>query len=470
MPHAMPSRKSLGAVILLLGLFAFRGSGGEASKFDTYGGLKDLSFGPGKFFRTHYDGQRWWLVTPEGGAFLSLGVCVVNPDGDVERGTNIRPYHENVLRKHGSVEQWIATTRGRLKEWGLNTLGGWSGTELRSTVPYTIELSVSSALWGNDGPDFFRPEALAHIRRCSSGLDKYVGDPYLIGYYLDNELPWSPDWRRMPDLFSKYVAFPPQAPGKLELLKFFKERYQTYERFSAVWSASSTDWDGLASVTQLRARDRAKAQTDREDFVLLVARQYFKTATDAIRAKDANHLILGCRFVWALAPKPAVQACGEYCDVVSLNYYEAGIVGKALLSFTERDSMRIPTGLNFAPFYDAAKKPLLVTEFGFRSMDSGLPNSYPPGLLLEPTVPTQKARADKFEQCATTWMPQPYFLGYHWFEYMDEPKGGRFDGEDGNFGLVNIEDNPYAELVERLKNTNARVWDLHRAARSSGGQ
>jgi hypothetical protein len=111
-----------------------------------------------------------------------------------------------------------------------------------------------------------------------------------------------------------------------------------------------------------------------------------------------------------------------------------------------------------------------VTEFGFRANDSGMPNSYPPGLLLQPNVPTQKVRADKFEECATTWMRQPYFLGYHWFDYMDEPKGGRFDGEDGNYGLVNNNDNPYTVLVERLKRTNTRVWDLHRAARSSAGR
>ena len=323
---------------------------------------------------------------------------------------------------------------------------------------------------GQRGPDFFSPEALAHIQRSVSDIGKYAGDSYLIGYYLDNELPWSYDWRRLPDVFPRYVAFPAQAPGKQALVKFFKERYPTYERFSAVWRASRKDWDGLASVTRLRPRDRAQAQADQEAFVLLVARQYFKMATDAIRAKDANHLILGCRFVWVLAPKPAVQACGEYCDVVSLNYYEAGLAGKTVLLFTERGSMRIPTDLSFAPFYAVARKPLLVTEFGFRANDSGMPNSYPPGLLLQPNVRTQKVRADKFEECATTWMRQPYFLGYHWFDYMDEPKGGRSgDGENGNYGLVNNGDDPYTVFVERLKQTDARVWDLHRAGRFSTG-
>ena len=458
------------AVVFLAGLAVISGYGGEASQFDAYGGLKDVSFGAGKYFRTHNDGQRWWLVTPEGGAFLSLGVCVVNPEGYTERGSNVRLYHDNVVKKYGSVAGWTAKTRDRFRAWGLNTLGAWGGSELRGTIPYTIELSVSSGLWGKGAPDFFTAAAAAHIQRSVSGIDTYATDPYLIGYYLDNELPWSYDWRRLPDVFSRYVAFPAEAPGKQELIRFFKERYPTYERFSAVWRMSRKEWDSLGSAKRLRERDRAKAQGDREAFVLLVARRYFKLATDAIRAKDANHLILGCRFVWVLAPRPAVQACGEYCDVVSINYYEAGMAGRALLWYTDSGSLRIPTDLSFAPFYAVAKKPLLVTEFSFRANDSGMPNSYPPGLVLQPNVRTQKARADKFEECATTWLRQPYFVGYHWFDYMDEPKGGRFDGENGNYGLVDNADNPYTVLVERLKRVDAHVWDLHRGARFPAGR
>jgi hypothetical protein len=439
--------------------------GQEPLELDRYGGLKGLSFGPGKCFRTHYDGQRWWLVTPDGGAFLSLGVCVVNSVGDTLRGTNRQPYRENVLQKHGSVEKWVSVTRDRLKEWGINTLGAWCGDELRRAVPYTLELSVSAGLWGNKTvPDFFSPEAETHIRNCAAGVEATANDPYLLGYYLDNELPWAADWRLGPDLFPAYVALPPQAPGKKKLVEFFKERYQTPDRFASVWKSELKDWTDLENLHRLRARDKARAQEDREAFVRLVARQYFKTATEAIRAKDKDHLILGCRFVWPIVPNPVVQACGEYCDVVSINHYETGPIGKLALVLSLADSLRVPTDLTFQAFHDLTKKPLLITEFGFRARDSGMPNTYPPPLVIQPTVASQKERADKFEQCAATWMSRPYFVGYHWFEYMDEPKGGRFDGENGNYGLVTIDDEPYTEFVERLEAVNRRVWDLHSAS------
>jgi hypothetical protein len=45
-----------------------------------YGGYKAKAFRASGYFRTHHDGQRWWLVDPEGYAFLSVGVDVVRPD------------------------------------------------------------------------------------------------------------------------------------------------------------------------------------------------------------------------------------------------------------------------------------------------------------------------------------------------------------------------------------------------------
>lgn len=463
---AMTGRRALASVVFAACLAVCPWVQGEsAAGFDQYGGLAGLQFGPGKCFRTHHDGERWWLVTPDGGAFLSLGVCNVNPVGDTDRVTGHQLYRENVLEIHGTVANWTAVTRNRLKEWGVNTLGAWSSGELRGAVPYTVELSLGAGLWGGGKvPDFFSPEAEAHLRSRAAAAAGYADDPWLLGYYLDNELPWSYDWRFMPDLFPGYVAMPPEAPGKQKLAAFLRERHGTVERLAAVWAPAFANWEEMAEARFLAPRDRRAARGDMEAFMLLVARQYFKTTTGAVRAADPNHLILGCRFVWALAPRPVVQACGEYCDVVSLNYYEVAGVGNALLLLSAGDAFRVPTELDFRAFHEITKKPLMVTEFGFRGMDSGMPNTFPPGWLLQPTVPTQRDRADKFEHCAVTWMSQPYFLGYHWFEFVDEPKGGRFDGENGNYGVVNEKDEPYTELVERFKAVNSRVWELHAAS------
>ncbi len=454
------------AVLLAALCLAASAAGQTAPDVDRFGGLREPNFGPGKFFRTHHDGERWWLVTPDGGAFLSMGVCVVNPVGDAERGTDRHPYGENVLARHGSVEKWTESTLARFREWGVNTLGNWSGRELRGALPHTVELGVGAGLWGPGRvPDFFSPETAAHIRERASAVDEHKDDPWLIGYYLDNELPWARDWRGFPDLFDGYLMMPASAPGKQRLVDFLRERHGTPERISAVWAEKITDWAALAEITKLTPLNTARAREDVEAFTLLAAREYFKTAAEALRAKDPDHLLLGCRFVWALAPRPVAKACGEFCDVVTVNYYELGPVGKGWLWLTDPGAMRPARALELRSFHEWTGKPLMVTEFGFRGMDSGLPNSFPPGWLLQPTVPTQKDRADKFEQCVTAWLSQPYFVGCHWFQHMDEPKAGRFDGENGNYGVVDIHDEPHAPLVERFTAVNRRVWDLHKAAK-----
>ncbi len=42
-----------------------------AGQLDRFGGWKGKRFKATGFFRTEHDGQRWWLVTPEGAIFRS---------------------------------------------------------------------------------------------------------------------------------------------------------------------------------------------------------------------------------------------------------------------------------------------------------------------------------------------------------------------------------------------------------------
>jgi agarase len=68
-------------------------------------------------------------------------------------------------------------------------------------------------------------------------------------------------------------------------------------------------------------------------------------------------------------------------------------------------------------------------------------------------------------------------VGDHWFEWADQPPGGRFDGEDNNFGLVSNADEAYAvftnsvtavhaEAPDRLADPRARCGAWERAGRS----
>ncbi|HSH09837.1 MAG TPA: hypothetical protein VK995_05580, partial [Oceanipulchritudo sp.] len=115
-----------------------------------YGGWKD---GPrleaSGHFRTKKIDGKWWLVDPEGYLFWSLGVTGAGggattqikgreeffPDLSIEplwgTGADKRVYDfmaANQFRKYG--EDWetanAAVTLGRMRAWGLNTIGAWS--------------------------------------------------------------------------------------------------------------------------------------------------------------------------------------------------------------------------------------------------------------------------------------------------------------------------------------------------------
>ena len=55
-------------------------------------------------------------------------------------------------------------------------------------------------------------------------------------------------------------------------------------------------------------------------------------------------------------------------------------------------------------------------------------------------------------------------VGYHWFEYRDEPKEGRFDGENSNYGVVKIDFSPWDVLTARMTAVNAGIDARHAAA------
>ena len=58
---------------------------------------------------------------------------------------------------------------------------------------------------------------------------------------------------------------------------------------------------------------------DLREFSLEFSRQYFRTVTGILKKYDPNHMYLGPRFAWYT--RESVEACGELCDVLSVNNY-----------------------------------------------------------------------------------------------------------------------------------------------------
>jgi hypothetical protein len=266
------------------------------------------------------------------------------------------------------------------------------------------------------GNDWFSPDFETHARDiAATDVAPKRDDPNLIGWVLDSELHWSPDWRSGNTLLADYLALPAGSPGL----------------------AVAQQYTGNPSGFELALADR-----------------YFSVTTAAIRAVDPHHLILGVKMVAQFTPVEVLEAASKYVDVFTTDDY-TWIPGLT-------DALQKLWG-PFAPVdptlsaqYAIFQKPIIIAEYSFRAADAGVPNSYPP---IYPTYATQQARADAYQAFITPMYKAPWIVGDEWFEYTDEPAGGRFDGEDSNFGIVSTSDTPWSTLLARMTQQHAAAPD-----------
>jgi hypothetical protein len=66
---------------------------------------------------------------------------------------------------------------------------------------------------------------------------------------------------------------------------------------------------------------------------------------------------------------------------------------------------------------------------------------------IYPVAATQSERAAAMRRTLDGFLRLPYVVGAEWFQYYDEPRHGRSDGENFNFGLVDVKDRPYDEMT-----------------------
>jgi hypothetical protein len=401
----------------------------------------------GRFSVGMQDG-RAWFVAPDGARFLSQGVSAIG-SGEY-RAPNPNFYNPVPKQFGGNRAAWAKSALGRLGAWGFNTVGAWSDDALYGQhYPYTFMLYAA----GFERPleHVFDADFEQIVTQNTAKAAAHKDDPYLIGYFLDNELPWWGEfgWHAggQKTLLEKYARAAAGSGGKRALRDFLEQRYgKDVAHFNRVYSTSVKAFDELEQPLELRAGSRA-ARRDADEFAGAIAERFLSVTTRALRAIDAGHLVLCVRFAGE-APWPVVQAAAKYCDVISLNQYQqSGDIDRALLD----------------NIYAQTHKPILLTEYSFSATEnqSGDPNTR--GAMV--TVKTQAERAEHTTRFATEALSLPYLVGLHWFEWADESPQGRFDGEDQNYGLVDLQDRPYQLLTEAHRQLNRDAQAIH--ARSS---
>ncbi|MDM3884886.1 beta-agarase [Pseudomonas sp. BCRC 81390] len=491
----------------LKGWLAERGK----QQLDAYGGLlAGPAFEAKGFFRTEKRNGRWYLVTPDGHPFYSLGVNAVaadggrtyisgregmfktlpgtgdalaafygegnNDDGNASsQGRNFKQgrwfdfYAANLQRTYGQpcppaadgqpascpplvldAARWQEHALDRLQAWGFNTLGNWSEPALGQArrMPYTLPLSIvgdyasiSTGMdWWGRMPDPFDPRfAMATERAVAIAARDHRDDPWLIGYFADNELAWAApggDPKARYGLAYGTLRLTTDVPAKRAFLKQLRDKYRNQEGLSKAWGIELAAWELMEDPgfeAPLPNPEHPEIERDYQYFQQVFADTYFKTIADSLKWHAPNHLLLGGRY--AVSTPEAVKACAEFCDVLSFNFY----------------TLKPQDGYDFASLAEL-DKPVLVSEFQFGSRDRG---PFWPGPL---ELAREEDRGPAYGNFLKAALAQPMIVGAHWFQYLDQPASGRLlDGENGHLGLVAITDMPYPGFVEAVRKSNLQA-------------
>jgi len=393
-------------------------------KFGGYANTKARATG---FFRVEQVNGKWWFVDPDGHLFFSTSSTGMGAGGGDARLQGREDYFKalppvdqappqgrrpqtgfytwNLQRRHGDEwgTKWIDLLVRRLESWGLNTIGNWSDSRLWDAhkKAYVVNLRGWGMETGYLGmPDVFSEEWPKTVDKAAAEqCAQRKDDPYLLGYFIANEPPWPGRESLVVDII---LERPPSAIQREA--KAFLAAGDTPER--------------------------------RRQFIYRAYDRYLEVINAAIKRHDPNHLNLGLRFGGGVPPAEMLTASKAF-DVYSMNVYSTAVNVKVM-----EEIYRV-TGL-----------PIIVGEFHFGVPGRGLA----PGLVQ---VRDQEERGLAYRYYVEQAAAFPAFIGSSWFQWVDQPSTGRMDGENYNIGLVDVTDRPYTELIEAMKTTHRRLYEVH---------
>jgi len=453
-----------------------------ANPTDAYGGLAGgPKMAPKGHFYTAKWGGRWLFVTPLGNPMFLTGINGLTPYeptivdgrrqvfadlpsnsgplgdqylrtanafGPTKSGETFNFYGANLERKYGSNyrDPWKKVTAQRMKSWGFNTavtlLGG--GQKLDG-VPYVLWASTTGQFarvssgdnhWSKM-PDPFDPAFGLAVNTVAQRItDIGKGDPYCIGYTIDNELSWGgfgDDSRRYSLAYGALSESADKSPAKKAFLESLQGKYGTVDKLNAAWKTNFKAWSDLERPVKLEASQSTDLGGDMSAFVTAYATRYFSTVKSALKAIDPDRLYFGCRM--AFFTPEVIKACLDYVDVVSMNLYTA-----------------VPDPAKYG-FLKNLEKPVIFSEFGSGATDRG---AFGYGIY---DAGSQTERADALKSFMGWCFDSPSVAGCSWFQYVDQPATGRFlDGQNCGIGLVDITDQPYPELIHAARSTTQGMY------------
>ncbi|OUS72324.1 agarase [Pseudoalteromonas sp. A601] len=374
--------------------------------------------------------------------------------GPLAHGETYSFYSANLERKYGQnntdfMQKWREITLKRMITWGFTSLGNWTDPSYydNQQVPYFANgwiigdfktVSSGNDFWGAM-PDVFDPHFAERANITVENVAKEVkNSPWAVGVFIDNEKSFG-----RPDSVQSHYGIvintlgrdAATVPTKAEFSRLMKQKYTDINELNQVWHLNLASWEEFDKGVKVDVKNNDQLA----DFSIMLtayADKYFSVVDAAMDKHLPNHLYLGARFPdWGM-PIEVVRASAKHVDVISFNAYKEGIKPKKWEFLSEFD------------------KPTIIGEFHVGALDSGL---FHPGLIH---ASNQQDRAKMYTDYMRSVFDNPYFIGAHWFQYIDSPITGRaYDGENYNVGFITVTDRPYTEMVEAAKTVNNEMYE-----------
>lgn len=467
---------------------AVHSDGYQNPDWNQFGGYKKLTFDKTGYFHTHFDGKRWWLVDPEGCAFLSNGICYgtrmgvhgfidgmetlfewipqqadaqykdawttadnipefVKRNGE-EAGKNRKMFNfarANMIRAFGNEwwDKWVAINGARIKEWGFNTISVCVNNYFdehvyeylkQVKIPYTWTLKnfpKTKKMIFRDFPDVFSPDYKELCEEFAKQLEPLSDDPYMIGYFINNE----PEWLTARDVnvAERLLVSNEDLYSKRELIRFLKEKHGTVEHFNKAWGFSISDFDELFIPIDEERLKTPEIMQELEEFKDILVSVYNKIPSDAVKAYAPNNMCLGMRYAKL---KEEDFAGTEFYDAFSFNCYQKQ--PEEMLAIANKGS----------------EKPFMIGEWQYGSSST----PYLCSAII--TCSSEEMRGKACSNYIKKAFSNYQLLGAHYFEYNDQPILGRFDGEAYPHGLITITNRPYDTCLKYFVNANYKLYDI----------
>ncbi|TYK67223.1 beta-galactosidase [Colwellia echini] len=395
-----------------------------------------------------------WLPTYEEPLGKHFGYRKSAHSGPMKHGETYSFYAANLERKYGGkdvdvMETWRDVTLDRMIDWGFTSLGNWNDPMFydNGRVPFFANgwiigdfktVSSGNDFWGAM-PDVFDPKfkerALFTVKNVA---EQVKNNPWCVGVFIDNEKSFG----RPDSIESTYGIVlntlqrnGKDVPTKAVFTTAMKEKYKNIAALNKAWEKNITSWETFDEGIDASLNTDAQI-ADYSSLLSIYVDKYFSIVDDALTTYMPNHLYMGARLPdWGMS-KEVVESAAKYVDVMSYNSYKEGLPEHKW------------------EFLSKIDKPSIIGEFHIGATDSGI---YHPGLIM---ASDQNDRARMYKDYMNTVIDNPYFIGAHWFQYIDSPITGRaYDGENYNVGFITVTDTPYAPMVKAAKELHSTMYE-----------